>query len=426
MKKIFKYNKLEIGQVIPLVVLMIFAIIGMVALILDGGAVMSNRRTARAAADAGALAGAQRLCANATDSVSVAKNFAGFNGADEVTVTPPVDRIISVNTIVQNPSFFAKIFGEDNLTAAANATAGCFYPSNANRVLPVAFWYNSKPSSAQDTDCSNPADPCEIVNWDYKVLLDTLKITNIEDEPLPGLYIISDSTKVCEKDWSGKIVCYDMKQNASGGNRTWLDLSLIADTNNLKKLISQGLNKPMYLPAWVNGVSGNVSGVYAADNFVDLEELAGYVDLPYRMVYVPVFDLYCVSEPELNCSTDPDDIFDYLKDSSKQSYRLVGFAPFVLTCTTKGNACDYVDKKGEVFGDCLPKKTGANETNQPQCPGYIGYLNSLPEKEKEEKLKNTESNVGFEGYFVKNVPVDSHAWGTDGVDVGLYLISLIE
>ena len=76
MKKFLIKNKLETGQVIPLVVLMIFVIIGMVALILDGGSIMSNRRTAQAAADAGALAGAQRVCLGKSDAKSVAEYYA--------------------------------------------------------------------------------------------------------------------------------------------------------------------------------------------------------------------------------------------------------------------------------------------------------------------------------------------------------------
>ncbi|MBE0698523.1 MAG: hypothetical protein IH586_16525 [Anaerolineaceae bacterium] len=61
MKKYHINNMLEKGQVIPLVIVMFLVIIGMVALIIDGAAVMSNRRTAQAAADAGALAGASVL-----------------------------------------------------------------------------------------------------------------------------------------------------------------------------------------------------------------------------------------------------------------------------------------------------------------------------------------------------------------------------
>jgi len=59
-----KINKryLEKGQVIPLVILLMVAIVGMIALLLDGGIVMSDKRMAQAAADAAAMAGASELC----------------------------------------------------------------------------------------------------------------------------------------------------------------------------------------------------------------------------------------------------------------------------------------------------------------------------------------------------------------------------
>jgi len=62
MKKFLIKHDLEAGQVLIIVAIMMFAIIAMAALILDGGALMSNRRVAQAAADSGALAGAQCIC----------------------------------------------------------------------------------------------------------------------------------------------------------------------------------------------------------------------------------------------------------------------------------------------------------------------------------------------------------------------------
>jgi len=81
MEKYLTKHRLEKGQVIPLVVVMLFAIIGMTALILDGGSVLSNRRTAQAAADAGALAGAKRACSGHSDGKVVAETYAYNNGA---------------------------------------------------------------------------------------------------------------------------------------------------------------------------------------------------------------------------------------------------------------------------------------------------------------------------------------------------------
>jgi hypothetical protein len=425
MRKHLIIRKIEIGQVIPLVVLMMFVIIGFIALILDGGALMSNRRTAQAAADAGALAGARQICSGFSNLVAkeTAEKFAvEYNGATSATASAD-QRVVSVLASRQNDSFFAKIFSlfddeanYDILNANARAVAGCFYPSSGDHVLPISFWYNTPPKSAADTDCSDPTQPCELVSWDYKELLDKLRDLLITDQPVKGLYFVADSAKVCEKIVSGEIVCYDLKQNASGGNRTWIDLGKVADKSQLTYVIQNGLNSPIYMPAWINGETGEVTSVYRASTFEPLPKIKGYTDLPYRMMYVPVYDLYCVSDPANNCSTDPDDSFQYLVNTNQSAYRLVGFAPFVLTCTTAAGKCD----KSASFGECLPKNTGVNTTNQDQCPGYLGYLAGLGPKDK--AAINT-----FEGYFVKNVPVDpSDAWGTDGVDAGLYLISLIE
>ena len=106
--KIFQENnKFEKGQVIPLVVVMFFVIIGMVALIVDGGAIMSNRRMAQAAADAGALAGAQRACLGFTDAKAVAEYYATVNNDATTALATVVNKQVTVNATVQHTSFFA-------------------------------------------------------------------------------------------------------------------------------------------------------------------------------------------------------------------------------------------------------------------------------------------------------------------------------
>jgi Flp pilus assembly protein TadG len=62
MKKILQIRNREIAQVIPIVVIGLVGLVAMSALIIDGGALMMNRRSAQNAADAGALAGARELC----------------------------------------------------------------------------------------------------------------------------------------------------------------------------------------------------------------------------------------------------------------------------------------------------------------------------------------------------------------------------
>jgi len=405
MRKYLSNYNLEKGQVLPLVVLMMFVIIGMVALILDGSAIMSDRRTAQAAADAGALAGAQRICAGKTDAAVVAQDYATLQNEATSALVTVAGQEVTVAATVQRSSFFARIFGEDNLTATADATAGCFFPSNSKRMLPIAFYYETPPINAKSADCSNPLQPCSLINWPFIELMDLLRATTDPTNlPLDDIYVVSEKTKVCEKPLTGPIVCTDMKDNASGGNRTWIDLNEVNTSNlNLKKVITDGVDQTMELPAWLNGQTGVVSAVYDGGIFGDLELIKDYEDVAARLVVVPVFDRYCASDPEntIGCGETGDHY--YLVNTNQQSYRLVGLAPFVVTCVTKSDKCE--------FGDCVPKNTGMNTTNKDMCPGYLA---TNPDK----------TGNAIEGYFVEDVPVDTFTWGTGGVDVGLYLISL--
>ncbi len=409
MKKLIKNTKYETGQVIPLVVLMMFAIIAMVALILDGGSIMSNRRSAQAAADAGALAGAKQLCSpdTAPNAVSVAQDYAINKNKATTAVTVPITVTINghtvngvnVKTIMENSSFFAGIFGVKTLIARAEASAGCYHPSVTTHMLPIAFYYNTPPVNAKSTDCS--VAPCSLVNWNYTDLLTTLRTAKSDSTmiPLDDLYVVSDKTKVCEKSLSGTIVCTDMASNASGGNRTWIDLSKVADTSNLKKVIKDGISKPLALPSWLNGEPGAVSAVYDGTIFSELDPIENYEDLQARLVLVPVFDYFCTSgDPQNNaaCVWHSGDKVEFIVNQNQPSYRLVGLAPFVVTCVTKSGKADFGQTNAK--GD---------------CPGNAEIIKLDP------KDKNT-----IEGYFVDGSPLDDFTGGTDGVSAGLDVISL--
>ena len=440
MKNFLQKHKLEAGQVIPLIVFMIFVIIGFVALILDGGAIMSNRRTAQAAADAGALAGARRICGgyNAADAKLVAERFATeFNEATTATASVS-GREVSVFASRQHGSFFAMIFDEETLNANAEAVAGCYYPSVANRVLPIAFYYKGPPVAGCDLDeDGNPVDgSCGIVQWPFEVdddgnpgllpqleeIVDNGIVTGTTiNLPLDYIYIVSDKTKICQKNVVGAIVCSEMSSSAGGGNRTFIDLSFLkGPPATLSRIIKEGLDKPLYTPAWVNGDPGTVSAVYSADNFTGFDPITGYDDLDARLYFVPVFDLFCLTNPKVNCYQDGPTINgeltftaadvnyeDYLQKINNDSYRLIGFAPFVVTCVTMSDKCE--------FGECVPPGTyqvGAKEieVKKATCPGFL--------------LSNETQKNAIEGYFVNDIPADQYVWGTDGVDVGIYLVSL--
>jgi len=416
MKKLLIKHKSLKGQVLPLVVLMLFVIIGMVALILDGGAIMSNRRTAQAAADAGALAGAQRICEGASDADAKgwAETYAINNGAreDPLPLVDILGKEVTVIAAVENTSFFAKIFGEDTLEATAEAIAGCFYPSIADRVLPIAFYYESPPVNAKDAVCDEDGS-CTLVASDFDELMVELRdtdvvnyVTEVINLPLDDIYVISDKTKICEKYVTGEIVCSEMAGLESGGNRSFLDLNDV-----LKDIIKDGLDTPLHLPAWVNGEAGAVSAVYKEDNFItDYPPIVGYESLLARLYFLPVFDKYCA-----DCSCEPTEDYDpkYCDQYNKQSYHLIGFGSFVVTCVQMGPKCEY--------GECVPAGTWKlggeeivvkNEYTKGICPGLLA-------------ADPSQANANaIEGYFVEEFPADQYLWGTEGADVGVYLISL--
>lgn len=403
-KHVFPLRKFETAQILPIVAIGMFAIIGMAAILLDGGVLMANRRAAQAAADAGALAGARLSCLDQSASAIQAEALhyaVDLNNADPST-TASYDSSTGLVTVVakmEQDSWFARIFGEDTLSAGASASAGCYSPSAGQRVLPIAFWYKSAPKKASDIDCETEGS-CSLVNWDFTTLMNELSSTPAANLPLDDIYIVAESTKVCEKT-SGGIVCAGLSANASGGNRSWIDLSTVGDTSNLKKIIKYGLDEPIYLPAWISAESGTVTSVFKADNFEGLDPIPGYEGMEARLVIVPVYDMYC--DEGSTCQPQDDPVYDlgsihyYLKNNNKSAYRLVGFAPFVLTCVTKNHKAE--------FGSSMQGGI---------CPGYYYAEQSQQDIGKD----------AIEGYFVDGLPVDMFFWGTEGVDAGLQVISL--
>jgi hypothetical protein len=414
MKKLVSYlRKFEKAQILPIVAIGMFAMIGMAALLLDGGVLMANRRSAQAAADAGALAGARLICQEASAATIEAEALryaVDLNKADPYpSTTASYDSITGLVTVVakkEQNSWFARIFGDDTLSTGASASAGCYHPSIAKRVLPIAFYYESPPVNAGAANC-NTDGSCALVNWDFYELMNELSATSATNLPLDDIYIVANTTKVCEKPITGAIVCTEMSTNASGGNRTWIDLSELADTNNLKKVIQDGLDQPLYTPAWINGQTGLNAAIYSGSNFSNLASISGYESYPARLLTVPLFDQYCPSGG--TCQPVPDPVYDniryYLVNENQPAYRFVGFAPFVITCVTKNDKCE--------FGNCIPAKTGPNTTKKPICPGYLAS----------DPATNPDKSA-IEGYFVEGLPADMFAWGTEGVDAGIYIISL--
>jgi hypothetical protein len=428
MKKFMIKNKLETGQVIPLVVVMLFVIIGMVALIIDGGAIMSNRRTAQAAADAGALAGAQRACLGYNDAKSVAEYYATVNNGATSAVATVLEKQVTVNATVEHPSFFAKIFGDPTLEASAEATAGCFGVSGKG-VVPLAWkcWpndhtgpFNEKYGCEMQTLSWKTIGPMVDPNWDppservtsvsisdydgnsqYYKMSGIASIVDVTTSKIPPeqIYIIFDSDKLCfdpPNTGSGDIDCdvdNDGKNDLQlGGDRSWLYLT--ADTSSISKWITDfGAHPNFTMDAhkWLTGKSG-----MEADIPIKMVD-QGW---PGQVVMVPVYNVICPTYPITQACLDsahaspPWPVFSGVDDFSEMKnqvpvYHVIAFAPFYISCVSKS-------------GD---------------CPGYR-YADTINNGE----LKNTEKVI--EGYFISDYEVSTDATDFCSINLGNCTISL--
>jgi len=133
----------ERGQTVVLTVVMLAALLGLGAMVLDVGAWFRTKRQVQATADAAALAGAQALHVNAGQAQALAVQYGTSNGggvlAADVTFESqwtPGDTIV-VHAHKTNTSYFSKIFGVGDQNIGASAKARSEAPSQARYVAPI-------------------------------------------------------------------------------------------------------------------------------------------------------------------------------------------------------------------------------------------------------------------------------------------------
>ena len=144
------------GQVMVLFLLAIFAIIGMVGLVLDGGSVFAQRRDQQTAADLAAMAGAAAYL-NATGTADerlayaegVANSVATANGYVEGTSGVDLDFAMNTGTFFTDVTVdldkphrnnFAAILGMPTWDVGVTATARATYQANGARgAMPLMF-----------------------------------------------------------------------------------------------------------------------------------------------------------------------------------------------------------------------------------------------------------------------------------------------
>jgi len=430
MKTTNQFRKLEKAQVLPFVVVAMIVLVAFAALIIDGGSIMLNRRTAQAAADAGAMAGARELCyPTGADPLDVARSYAFMN--DAATANAQLDNgLVSVNTSVTNDSFFAKIFNVNSLDAVAEAAAGCYAPSGKS-VIPMTWrcWpnipgeegpFNEEYGCKMQTLSWDNIGPMVDPNWfpsedqvdsvlisdyqGYNELEYTMSGTSIvkdgSDPPIPPeqIYIIFDSNKLCIEDGGDDIYCdlppADGKKDIQlGGDRGLLYLT--ADTSDIKKWITdEGAHPDFEIKShiWLSGKSGVDVAVVIA---------MATEGFPGEVVLIPIYNVLCENNPE----TDPDcvdnahkcppwplfngtDDFSEIRNQSPY-YHILAFAPFYISCVSKS-------------GD---------------CPGYR-YAQDINNSE----LKYNEPVI--EGYFLSDVTLPPDGSQNCDINLGNCVVSL--
>jgi hypothetical protein len=198
--------------VLIIVAAALFALVAIVALAVDLGNVMRERRYMQNAADAGALAGAQEICfGDASLADDKAWEYAvDRNSAEGAEIT--VHGVISVTVVATKTvdTFFAGLIGFKEIPIDAEAAALCGKAAAAGGVWPVGFdsrrWYGEY--GAENMPCGSKliiwqdgrAD-CE--NYNCCVLYDK---NGAIKEFLP-----------CGEDWEPLVYPFD--------GRTWVDFS---------------------------------------------------------------------------------------------------------------------------------------------------------------------------------------------------------
>ena len=93
-------NRREGGQSLVIIAIAFLGLVAVAALMIDGGSLYLNRRTAQTAADAAAMAGAHEKCVNKGDPTTVATQYATENHATVESVTIDADGAVVVQTMV--------------------------------------------------------------------------------------------------------------------------------------------------------------------------------------------------------------------------------------------------------------------------------------------------------------------------------------
>jgi hypothetical protein len=419
-----KHKISQKGQVIIIVVILFFGAAAMLMLILDGGFGYMYRRNAQNAADAGALAGITEVCGGSADytgaealAIEYAETRNGANAGTTVVTFPSAGEI-TVQTEITYSTFFASLFGRDQMTSRADATAECGNVVEADGVIPAAFPCPPKPEGfTGSVDCGvDFGDPDKNNQPDDDPSTSIPKQTPYVD---PGewnwdkMVIMVDSTSddyLCiRRDADGNIISGTIECDIDGDgipdivsqdSKGWLNLNGgLISMEELRGWILYGYDDVEISPyTWIGHKPGVDDTVYDA-----IYQREG------DTVLVPIVDSFCPGYtkdgPEADCPTlwnannpfPPDNWIP--SEGIHPYYRVVGWGMFHIVCTWSDGERDKSDPLDE------------------RCP-FRDYLNV------QGVLANNLQVKTVEGYFVSDA--SQGGTGNSGIDFGVYWYWLTE
>ncbi|MBM3699472.1 MAG: hypothetical protein FJW68_00965 [Actinobacteria bacterium] len=145
LKKIKRKFKKQSGQVAIIVGVMLAALVGMLAYVVDTGNIYESRRSFQTVADAAALAGAQEL-PNAAAAEQAAVEYAQLHEVPPEGITVSVESTFVANDTIKVTAqdlnkelFFGGIFGNNTTPVGADAAAIIGSPSFVNNIVPFGI-----------------------------------------------------------------------------------------------------------------------------------------------------------------------------------------------------------------------------------------------------------------------------------------------
>jgi hypothetical protein len=142
MKKLNSLLKRNNGQSLIMVALLMVAILGFAAIVIDVGMMSLTKADLQNAADAAALAGAMELPDSSVQADTAAKSYAAGNGktGDTTVVKVAADKkSVSVGINRTEPTFFGKLLGVEENVLSADATASVGVAGSVPWIVPFVI-----------------------------------------------------------------------------------------------------------------------------------------------------------------------------------------------------------------------------------------------------------------------------------------------